>query len=116
MTYQEVVYPCLVYYLEKNKDFNKTFTLDDIPNPTKELYEYVVSDWMTLGRPILSYDEWAITRREYILKSKIAMSKSHYILNKISVDSFEDIKNVKNTEGFIKFADTSLNEHFGVNQ
>ncbi len=112
--YQTAVYPCLVYYLKTNPDFGYNFTLSDIEKPSREVYEYVMCDFMTLGRELPTYEEWSQKQQEAEYQSKLWSARCEYTICKQAVISFEDIHNVKYLEGFVRFADGSLNEHFGV--
>jgi hypothetical protein len=44
----------------------------------------------------------------------IRSAVSELQLNKYAVESFEDIANIKDVNGFIRYADSQLNEHFGI--
>jgi hypothetical protein len=108
------LYPCLVFFLKHNPKFGKTFTIDDVEKPSEELYDYISCDYATLGRPIPPYEEWAKKCHEGILASLITSAKCALTLEKSAVESFDDIGEIKKIYGFVRYAESGLNEHFGV--
>lgn len=61
-----------------------------------------------------SYEEWSQVMREREYESKLSSARCQYVIEKEAVYSFEDIKRVKNLEGFVRYADSYLNDYFGV--
>ena len=100
------LYPCLVFFLKHNPKFGKTFTIDDVEKPSEELYDYI--------SPILPYEEWAKKYRECKLESLITSAKCAFTLEKSAVESFDDIGEIKKIDGFVRYAESGLNEQFGV--
>jgi hypothetical protein len=109
-------YPCLIFFIQANPDFGKTFTIEDVDKPSEELYNIVLGDFATRGRLPPSYEEWATNCQSGDLQSMIRSAVSELQLNKYAVESFEDIANIKDVNGFIRYADSHLNEHFGVEE
>lgn len=113
---KDQLYPCLVYFIKHNPDFGKTFTIDDVEKQCEELYDCISGDYATLGRPIPPYEEWVKKHREDKLASLITSSESPLIIEKSVVKSFDAIGEVKKIDGFVRYADSGLNEHFGVEE
>jgi len=109
-------YPCLIFVLMTNPDFGKTFDIANVEKPSEQLYDYVLCDFATLGKSAPSYEEWAKNCQENELKSLITSSTCELKLCKCAVESFDSIEKLKELEGFLRYADQSLNEYFGVNQ
>ena len=109
-------YPSLVYFVQKNPKYGKTYTLGDIEYPDEELYQLVLSDWATLGRPAIPYEEWAAKYREMRLNDAINSAKCSVRIVKHPVSSFDDISKIKEMDGFVRYIEKGLNEHFGVNE
>lgn len=107
-------YPCLVFFLKHNPDYGKTFNIDDIEKPSKEVYTYYLCDCATLGRTAISYEEWAKKCQESKLKSIVASSKCSISMEKYGVSHFNDIDKIEKIDGFIRYVDPILNEYFGV--
>ena len=63
-----------------------------------------------------TYEEWAKKYQEGELESLIASSKCALALEKYAVGSFDDIGKIKKLDGFLRYADTGLNEYFGVKE
>lgn len=106
-------YPCLVYYIEDNPDYNQPVEVD---TPTKDHYAIVLSDWMTLGRQPIPYEEWV---DRFIQQQKIILqhsSKCEFRVNKIAVGSFDDIVEFKSKNPKIRFVNNELNNYFRVEQ
>ena len=108
------LYPCLVFFLKHNPKFGKTFTIDDVEKPSEELYDYISCDHATFDRPIPPYEEWAKKYRERELESLITSAKCALALEKSAVESFDDIGEIKKIYGFVRYADSGLNEQFGI--
>jgi hypothetical protein len=105
-----------VFFLKHNPKFGKTFTIDDVEKPSEVVYNCILCDYATLGRPAPIYEEWAKKCQEGELASLVTSSKCAFTIEKYTVESFDDINEIEKIDGFIRYADSSLNEHFGVEE
>ena len=110
--------PCAVYYFYLNEEFKKVYTMDDIEKPGKEAYDFRMQDYMTLGRPMPEYEDWAKGCMEMDLKRKQSKSECKVSLGKFGITSFDDIEtffseNCDNLS-FLHFDDVRLNEYFEI--
>lgn len=112
--YETQTYPCLIFFLQSNPTFGKTFSLCDVVKPSLETYNRILGDYATRGRTAPSYDEWASNCQLAELKSLVAGSKCPLMLVKFAVTSFEDIAKIKEVDGFVRYNDARLNEYFCV--
>lgn len=111
---QKQFYPCLVFFLTKNPEYGKIHTMETMTKPSEELYRYYMDDYLTLGRPIPKYEEWAQRYMELELERLQRISQCGLSADKVSVQRFEDIGDIINREGFVRFIRDELNEHFGI--
>ena len=109
---EDQVYPCLVFFLAKNPDFGKTFTMADVQIPSEETYEHCLSNLMTLGRNLPSYEEWALQCRESELEEKQNSAQIELNLLKRAVEKFEDIAGTINHPGFVRLVPQELDDYF----
>ena len=107
-------YPCLVFFIQKNSDFGKTFTLDDVETPSLELFNIILSDFATRGRKAPSYDIWVANYKESKLQSLNKSSECNLCISKYAVESFDDIGKIKQLPEFIRYVDKTLNYCFGI--
>jgi len=110
--------PQVVYYVYLNEEFKKVYTMDDIEKPGKMVYDFSMQDYMTLGRPMPKYEDWAQAYMERELERKQRSAECLLTLGKIGVTSFDDIEtffkeNCDNLE-FQYFADDNLNDYFEI--
>lgn len=111
---EDQIYPCLIFFLAKNSKFGKTFTLDDVSKPSREAYYYAQSNLMNLGRRLPPYEEWARACMDYDLIYLQKLSTRELTVQKMAVESFEDIAKAKSVCGFVRYLSNELNEYFGV--
>ena len=110
--------PQVMYYVYLNEQFKKVYTMDDIEKPEKMLYDFSMQDYMTLGRPMPEYEDWAQAYMERELERKQRSAECLLTLGKIGITSFDDIEtffkeNCDNLE-FQYFADDKLNDYFEI--
>lgn len=116
-------YPCVVYFVQKNPKYEKTYTPYKTKTPEEKLYSLVLSDWTTFGKPFVTGKELEAKYREKEFNifscpffSAISSAKSSVQIVKYPVSSFDDISKIKKLNGFVRYIEKGLNEHFGVNE
>jgi len=107
-----IIFPCLIFYKRANPDYNKEPSMEDIPQPSREVYNYVVDDMATFGRTIPTYEEWAEVDRLKEFQQRLKSSKCPISVEKIAVESFEDVERIYNEDPTIEFLDDRLNKLF----
>ena len=108
--------PRLTYFITYNPNYGKEYTIEDIEKPERELYDYLMCDWMTLGRPIPEYENWATQAMERDLVHKQNSAKCKLMADKVATISFEEIEEFfhTNKSDIVRFIDPRLNTHFGI--
>jgi hypothetical protein len=109
---EDQVYPCLVFFLIDNPDYGKTFTMSDVRKPTEETYGHCVDNWMTQGRDIPSYEEWAKQLMDVELEDLQYSSTIRLSLRKLAVEKFESIEKATHIEGFVRLIPSELDDYF----
>lgn len=90
----KLTFPMMIYIIKENSDYNKDYTIEDVPasSYSKELYDYLCDDWMTLGRPIPTYEEWKNECIEKDLEDKKRSSKYKTCVDRLAVRSLEEME------------------------
>ena len=101
-------------YFAHNPVFGTEFTIDDILNPSEELYSHVLSNWATLDRKPISFDEWSEKIKRRTIAIRNTEFKCKYVIIEESVSSFDDIENLYRQNKAVKFVDKELNEYFCI--
>ncbi len=105
--------PYLIYYLEPNPNYGKTWTLDDIPEETEECFECVLGDYMTRGRPLPTFEQWAKRVRKGELESRIRDSKCELRIQKMCILDEEDlIEKLRRFDPTTRFVDKGIQSKF----
>lgn len=105
--------PYLIFYLEQNPDFGKTFTIDDIPQNSEEVYSIIVSDCMTLGRQIPTFDEWDTTVRNHELNNRNESSKCALNIQNMPIMDEDDLMDkLKKFPPTTRFIDPTIQSKF----
>ena len=109
-------YPCLIFYIEKNSNYGKSVSISDIRSPTEECYNACLGNWMTLGRDIPTFEEFCSRCVQIEYEDSLRDSKCQYTIYKLAVNSFDEINNFynNNKENLLRFIDPKLNEHFNI--
>lgn len=108
-------YPCLIFYIEKNSNYGKSVSISDIRSPTEEYYNTCLGDWMTLGRDIPTFEEFCSRCVQEDYEDSLRDSKCEFTVCKLVVNSFDEINNFyNNKENLLRFIDPKLNEHFNI--
>lgn len=110
-------FPFEIFHLIKNPDYGKEVFLDELPEPPRILYDYLICDWATLGRP--SPPTWEEYRQEKIRQYYELLKKyrsTHSLLKMFYANSLQDVIDFynENKDTLIRFIDTELNEHFNI--
>lgn len=77
--------PYIIYYISPNENFGRQWTLEEIPLMTEDAYGWLSGDYMTRGRYMPPYEEFAQRSRQVELESNIKDSKNELTIRKMCV-------------------------------
>ena len=106
--------PYLVYYRDKNPNYGKAFTMDDVPEDNNDLYGHLLGDAMTLGRYLPPYEEWNPQFRERSLPSLNEDAKIEWTIFTMAILDEDDLQSkLKQLDpNVVRFVDKDLQSKF----
>lgn len=104
------------YFVKLNPEYGKEYSIEDIYKPSEEDFGWHIGDYMTLGRPIPEYEDWATRHVDAELKRKQEGAKCPLMIEKKASSSLQEMEEFYNANKSVitRFVDPRLNEYFGV--
>jgi len=112
--YNNIFYPCLIFYLEINPNYGKNFNIEDVEKPSQKDYDYFLCDCATLGRKAPLYEDWSVEIQKRRLKTLLYSAECELQIQKTGVLSFQDICKIKDNDNFVRYVDEKLNQYFDI--